>query len=159
MDVKKAVEDLIQKYGTNNPFALAKNKNIHIIYINLGGKFGNYVRYKREKFILIDDKRTPPAMLNFICAHELGHALCTPKENTQWLKTYTMSVNADKVENIANAFAVELLLPDTYLKEYSDFSIYELARNAGVPKEFVRLKKINYRIKAPANQETKGMIL
>ena len=56
-------------------------------------------------------------MLNFVCAHELGHALCTTKENTQWLKTYTMSINSDKIERIANTFAVELLLPDTYLKE------------------------------------------
>ena len=51
MDIKTKVEQLIDKYGTNDPFEIAKQENIHIIYINLGGKFGNYIKYKREKFL------------------------------------------------------------------------------------------------------------
>ena len=50
MDVKAKVEKLIRKHKTNDPFEIAKQENIHIIYINLGGKFGNYIKYKREKF-------------------------------------------------------------------------------------------------------------
>lgn len=142
MNIKNTVERLIKKYNTTNPFIIAKNKNIHIIYINLGGKLGNYVKYKREKFILIDNEATPQEMLNFVCAHELGHAICTPKENTQWLKTYTMSINSDKIERIANTFAVELLLPDTYLQENSNYSIYNLATVQGVPKKFIHLKNL-----------------
>ena len=82
MDVKAKVEKLIRKHKTNDPFEIAKQENIHIIYINLGGKFGNYIKYKREKFILIDNAATPSQMLRFVCAHELGHAFCTPQENT-----------------------------------------------------------------------------
>lgn len=141
MDIKKQVSVLIKKYGTNNPFQLATLKNIHIWYGNLGGKYGNYIKYRREKYIIIDSNRCPRNLLNFVCAHELGHALYTATENTKWLKTYTMSVNADKVENIANAFAVEYLLPDSYLQENSEFSIYELARIQGVPQEFINLKQ------------------
>ncbi len=140
MNVKIKVEQLIRKYKTTNPFEIAKNEKIHILYLSLGGKYGNYVKYKREKFILIDINATPKHMLNFVCAHELGHALCTPKENTQWLKTYTSIINADKVEKIANTFAVELLLPDTYLKEKAEYSIYQLAEIKGVPAEFIHLK-------------------
>lgn len=142
MDIKNKVEQLIKKYGTNDPFEIAKHENIHIWYGNLGGKYGNYIKYRREKYIFIDKNITPEKMIKFVCAHELGHALCTPKENTQWLKTYTMSINSDKIEKIANTFAVELLLPDMYLHENSDYSIYNLATAQGIPKKFIHLKNL-----------------
>ena len=141
MDVKKVVHQLITKYDTDDPFRLAQEKNIKILYGDLGGKFGNYLKYKRSKFIIIDNIRTPEWMQPFVCAHELGHALCTPNDNTQWLKTYTMSVNADRVEHIANEFAVELLLNDNIISENPDSSIFSLAYAKGIPKQFLYLKK------------------
>lgn len=141
MDVKKVVHQLITKYDTDDPFRLAQEKNIQILYGDLGGKLGNYLKYKRSKFIIIDDNQTPGILLSFVCAHELGHALCTPDDNTQWLKTYTMSINADRVERLANQFAVELLLNDDYLAAYPDVSIYALADGRGVPHRFIPLKK------------------
>lgn len=141
MEIQRKVRKLIRRYKTDDPFALAEARNIHIIYGDLGGKLGNYLKYKRSKFIIIDDKRTPSDLLNFVCAHELGHALCTPDDNTQWLKTYTMSINASRVEHVANQFAVELLLNDEYLADHEDCSLYDLARCRGVPKQFIQLKK------------------
>lgn len=141
MDVQRKVATLIRRYKTDDPFRLAAYKNIRIMYADLGGKFGNYLKYKRSKFIIIDDKRTPESLLLFVCAHELGHALCTPDENTQWLKTYTMSINADRIEHLANQFAVELLLNDGYIAEHEGFSIYALANCKGVPHQFIQLKK------------------
>jgi len=140
MDIQRKVRQLIRKFKTDNPFQLALAMNIHIIYGDLGGKFGNYLKYKRSKFIVIDDSRTPSDMLDFVCAHELGHALCTPDDNTQWLKTYTMSINADRVERVANEFAVELLLNDQYLSNHPESTIYTLADCRGVPQNFVSLK-------------------
>lgn len=141
MDVQRKVATLIRRYKTDDPFRLASYKNIHIMYADLGGKFGNYLKYKRSKFIIIDNKRTPESLLQFVCAHELGHALCTPNDNTQWLKTYTMSINADRIEHRANQFAVELLLNDGYIAEHEGFSIYALANCKGVPRQFIQLKK------------------
>ncbi|MDU7053197.1 MAG: ImmA/IrrE family metallo-endopeptidase [Dialister sp.] len=141
MDVQRKVVTLIRRYKTDDPFRLASYKNIRIMYADLGGKFGNYLKYKRSKFIIIDDRRTPESMLPFVCAHELGHALCTPNDNTQWLKTYTMNINADRVERLANMFAVELLLNDGYLAEHEGFSIYALANCKGVPRQFIQLKQ------------------
>lgn len=141
MDMQRKVRQLIRQFKTDNPFQLAALMNIHIIYGDLGGKFGNHLKYKRSKFIIIDDSRTPSEMLDFVCAHELGHALYTPNDNTQWLKTYTTSINADRVERVANEFAVELLLNDEYLLEHNGSSIYKLAECRGVPQQFVRLKK------------------
>ena len=96
MDVKREVHRLIQKYETDDPFRLAREHHIQILFGDLGGKFGNYLKYKRSKYIIIDDIRTPEWMQPYVCAHELGHALFTPNANTQWLKTYTLSINADQ---------------------------------------------------------------
>lgn len=57
MDVQRKVAALIRRYKTDDPFRLAAYKNIRIVYADLGGKFGNYLKYKRSKFIIIDDKR------------------------------------------------------------------------------------------------------
>lgn len=141
MEIQRKVRQLIRRYKTDDPFALAEANNIHVIYGDLGGKLGNYLKYKKSKFIIIDDKRTPPDLLSFVCAHELGHALCTPDDNTQWLKTYTMSINASRVEHVANQFAVELLLNDKYLAEHEGWSLYDLAICRGVPNQFIQPKK------------------
>lgn len=141
MDIRRKVAELIRRYKTDDPFLIADLKNIYIVYGDLGGKFGNYIKYKRSKFIILDDKRTPERILPFVCAHELGHALCTPNENTQWLKTYTMTINADYIERTANEFAVELLLNDKYISDHAEHSIYNLADCRGVPQQFIVLKK------------------
>ena len=74
MDVKREVHRLIQKYETDDPFRLAREHHIQILFGDLGGKFGNYLKYKRSKYIIIDDIRTPEWMQPYVCAHELGHA-------------------------------------------------------------------------------------
>lgn len=81
MDVRKKVKQLIRKYKTDDPFKLADHLGIHVIYGDLGGKLGNYLKYKRSKFIIIDDKRTPENMLLFVCS-QVGHALCTPGQHS-----------------------------------------------------------------------------
>lgn len=141
MDFHQKVTALIRQCKTDDPFRIAALKNIQIIYNDLGGKLGNYIKYKRSRIIILDDLRTPDNMLPFVCAHELGHALFTPDDNTQWIKTYTMSVNADCVERVANQFAVELLLNDDYIADNKDYSIYTLADCRGVPHKFIPLKK------------------
>lgn len=57
MDVQQKVAALIRRYKTDDPFRLAACKNIIIMYSDLGGKYGNYLKYKRSKFIIIDDTR------------------------------------------------------------------------------------------------------
>ena len=141
MDFHQKVTALIRQCKTDDPFRIAALKNIQIIYSDLGGKFGNYIKYKRSRIIILDDIRTPDNILPFVCAHELGHALFTPDDNTQWIKTYTMSINADCIERIANQFAVELLLNDDYIADNKDYSIYNLADCRGVPHKFIPLKK------------------
>jgi len=141
MDVKQKVNQLIKQYKTADPFMLAKFKNITVIYADLGGKLGNYLKYRRSKFIIIDTLRTPTNMISFICAHELGHAICTPDDNIEWIKAYTLETNADKIECVANQFAVELLLNDSYIFINKECDIFQLATLKGVPLNMINLKK------------------
>ena len=141
MDIRKKVQQLIRRHGTNNPERLARTMGINVIYIDLGGSvYGTYLKYKRVKTILIDAERTPEHLRRFVLAHELGHAVCTPDANTSWISAYTLALNTDRIEREANTFAVELLLPDDFVRENEGCSIYQLARLRGVPEGLVELK-------------------
>ena len=59
MNIEKFVHKLIKKHGTNDPFIIAEKENIYIIYIKLGRIFGDYIKYKQIKFILIDKEKNP----------------------------------------------------------------------------------------------------
>ena len=143
MDIRKKVQQLIRRHGTNDPERLARTMGINVIYIDLGGSvYGTHLKYKRVKTILIDAERTPEHLRRFVLAHELGHAVCTPDANTSWISAYTLALNTDRIEREANTFAVELLLPDDFVCENEGCSIYQLARLRGVPEELVELKGI-----------------
>ena len=79
----------------------------------------------------------------FTCAHELGHSLLHHDINTTFLKSKTL-FSTSKIEREANTFAVELLMPDTYLYELEDtnLTIYDAAKMYGVPKEVSNLKDL-----------------
>ena len=143
MNIRKKVQQLIRRHGTNDPERLARTMGINVIYIDLGGSvYGTYLKYKRVKTILIDAERTPEHLRRFVLAHELGHAVCTPDANTSWISAYTLALNTDRIEREANTFAVELLLPDDFVRENEGCSIYQLARLRGVPERLVELKGI-----------------
>ena len=141
MDIRKKVQQLIRRHGTNDPERLARTMGVNVIYIDLGGSvYGTYLKYKRVKTILIDAERTPEHLRRFVLAHELGHAVCTPDANTSWISAYTLALNTDRIEREANTFAVELLLPDSFIRENEGCSIYQLARLRGVPEKLAELK-------------------
>ena len=143
MNAKQTAARLIRRHGTNDPERLARTMGINVIYIDLGGSvYGTYLKYKRVKTILIDAERTPEHLRRFVLAHELGHAVCTPDANTSWISAYTLALNTDRIEREANTFAVELLLPDSFIRENEGCSIYQLARLRGVPEGLVELKGI-----------------
>lgn len=141
--IKTTVNMLIKKHKTNNPFRIAKSKNIEILFMDLGKTYGYYRAYKRIQTIHLNnrlDERTQ----YFVCAHELGHAILHPRANTSFLKHNTF-FSLDKIEVEANKFAVELLMPDKEVYEYesTNLSIYEIGEIYGIPKEMAELKKLN----------------
>ncbi|MDA2382120.1 ImmA/IrrE family metallo-endopeptidase [Bacillus cereus] len=140
MDIKKDVLNIVKKYKTTDPFEIAKQKNITVLYADLGNTLGFYNTYKRFKFIHINNQ-IDQITQRFVCAHELGHAVLHPKANTPFLRNQTF-FSVDRLEIEANTFAVELLLTDEMVSVYEDtcLSIQEVAEIHGVPGGFARLK-------------------
>lgn len=133
---------LIKKYGTNNPFEIARLKGIVVIHEHLGRALGYYNSYKRIQFIHINEG-IHEMLARFVCAHELGHAIQHPKANTSFMRKNTL-FSIDRIEVEANTFAVELLLPDKLIYEYKDsnLSLNEVANIHGVPDEVTHLKNL-----------------
>lgn len=141
-EIKEKVEFLINKYGTNCPFQMAKMMGIQIQYENLGNILGYYSKHFRIPIIHINEN-TDEVKRRFICSHELGHAIIHSDINTSFLKKHTL-LSSEKIEIEANTFAVELLLPDNLLFDLKNttFTIYDVFKANGIPKEFVALKKL-----------------
>lgn len=139
MNIKEIVEDLIKKHGTNCPFQLAKILKIGILYEDLGSKLGYYSKDYRFKFIHINQGLSNHKQL-YVCAHELAHAIMHPEVNTPFLSQFTL-FSISKIERQANTFAVELLMPDSLLQEYSEISLYNVAARLGIPDKLADLKE------------------
>jgi Zn-dependent peptidase ImmA (M78 family) len=140
--IKQTVLELIKKHGTNDPFEIAAQKNVLVLYEELGNIYGYFNKYKRIPMIHINRDLSEHDQL-FTCAHELGHRVMHPDVNTPFLKKNTL-FSVDRIEREANEFAVELLMPDHLLQEYRDagMTIREAAAIFGVPREIVHLKKL-----------------
>ncbi|MFV9511835.1 ImmA/IrrE family metallo-endopeptidase [Tepidibacillus sp. LV47] len=139
--IKQIVEKLVKKHGTNNPFEIASQKGIVLLFEQLGGIYGYHHSFKRINIIHINSELDESTQ-RFVCAHELGHAVLHPELSTSFLRKNTLFC-MDKVEREANEFAVELLLPDDCIYTYrnTDMTIYEVATTYGIPKEVVHLKR------------------
>jgi len=140
--IKGIVRQLINIHKTNNPFQIAKERNIIILFAELGNTLGFYSSYKRTQFIHLNNQLTEEEQY-FVCAHELGHAVLHPKSNTPFLRKNTL-FSVEKLEVEANTFAVELLLPDEIVTQYknTDMTIFTVAEMYSVPRELVYLKRI-----------------
>lgn len=139
--IKEIVENLIQKYGTNDPFEIAKRQNIAVVFSDLKEVYGFYNYSRRFKFIHINST-IELYLQRYCCAHELGHANLHHDINTPFLKNHTL-FSTNKIEVEANKFAVELLMPDSCLYEFenTNMSVHEAAQVYGVPQEFAELKR------------------
>lgn len=141
MWIKQSVQELVEKYNTNDPYELASYKNVHIIHFNLHEEIDGLYKYdRRNKYIFLNNN-LDEIYKRFVCAHEFGHSQLHPRVNTPFLRKNTL-LSTEKIEVEANRFAVELLIPDNDIKiESSNLTINELSTSYGVPKEVVKLKK------------------
>lgn len=138
MDIRKKLTYLVKKYDTNNPFELADCLGIKIIFEQLGSINGYYNKQLRMKQIHINCD-IPKHMQKFTCAHELGHAILHPDANTPFLRNYTGFL-ISKLEIEANKFAVDLLISDSDLVEYQNYTTGQIARMLGYNEELIKLR-------------------
>lgn len=140
----KKIHRLIRYYdhllGTRDPLTIAKFLNIGIAFVPLGDIAGNYKLINRKRWIFINDQITIDSPLfRVVFAHELGHALLHRKENCAFLKNKTLLLTTG-IEREANDFAAQLLIDDSMLKEYENFTYEQFCNGTGYPKELIELR-------------------
>lgn len=138
LDIKKEVNQLIRKFGTNNPYDIARELNISVTFEELGSIYGYYNSPLRMKQIHIN-QNLPEHLKKFTCAHELGHAIMHPKSNTPFLKNNTF-LSVQKMEIEANKFATELLISDDVISDHKNFTTGQLATLLGYSEELIMLR-------------------
>ena len=139
MDIRLKVLDLIIKYGTKNPFKLAKKLNIEILIEDLGEVRGLFKKILKRKFIFINSNLSDFDKL-LVCAHELGHAILHSSSDFQFLIDNTSLLRRSRLEDEANLFASYLLIPDDEVFEEYEFK--ETETNFLMLEEIKRLREI-----------------
>lgn len=132
------VQELVKKYGTRDPFELARIFDIKVVFFPLGNSNGYSTTVYREKYICINED-LPRHQQHLTMAHELGHLLLHKSFNTPFLKAHTKLL-INKLEIEANKFALELLISDEELSEYNGCTIQQLSMIFGYSEEFIKLR-------------------
>ena len=71
--LSKVGSDLVRRYGTRDPFEIAKALGIEVLFCdNFGTLKGMYRVIKRNRFIFINQDLSEK-MQRIVCAHEIGH--------------------------------------------------------------------------------------
>lgn len=134
--IKEKVDHLIKVHETNDPYRIAKEKNIIVLHENLGSIFGYYNIVSRTQMIHINGNMNEQNQL-FTCAHELGHAILHPRENTPQLSKVTMRSELF-IEREANEFATKLIISNSKNEDYDFISRYDVLDYYGIPYEMER---------------------
>ncbi len=104
---------LIKRYATRDPFEIASNMNIDVLFMDLGNLKGFYKRDGHNRFIVINEGISEP-LQKIVCAHELGHdQLHRHLSKSQTLQEFAIYDMRSKPEYEANIFAADLLLSET----------------------------------------------
>lgn len=138
MDIRLKVLNLIIKYGTKNPFKLAKKLNIEILIEDLGEVRGLFKKVLKRKFIFINSRLNEFDKI-LVCAHELGHAILHSSTNYQFLIDNTSLLKRSKLEDEANLFASFLIFPNN---DEMEIECIETETNFLMFEEMKRLRKI-----------------
>jgi len=137
--IDKTVDELVQEHGTRNPYEIAEEKNIFVVEENLGDIYGYYQKRFQIKLIHLN-KELDEHFGRFTCAHELGHALLHPNENTPKLLQKSLNEGV-LIEGEANYFGLKLLIDGSHLEEDSLDTTEKILAYYGLPLELERLLK------------------
>lgn len=138
MDIKARVDKLVRKHKTRDPFEMIKGMNVILVFYPLDGVRGFYQYFQRNNIIYIDETLSEHDKA-FVLAHEIGHMILHKKSNAIFMDSRTQ-FRTSKYENEANKFAIELLISDESLSEYSDCTIEQLSQIYGYHQKIIELR-------------------
>ena len=138
VDIKRKVNQLVRLFGTRDPFEMIKGMNVILVFYPLDGIRGFYQYFQRNNIIYIDETLSEHDKA-FVLAHEIGHMILHKKSNAIFMDSRTQ-FRTSKYENEANKFAIELLISDESLCEYSNCTIEQLSRIYGYHQKLIELR-------------------
>lgn len=134
MNIRRRVNNLVNKWGTRDPKVLCRYLKITVIYRDLGNIKGYYTKCLRRKFIFINENLDDFSK-KLVLAHELGHALLHGKDVIM-MKTCFCCCKDSLYEREANKFAAELLIVEDEEEYMKHIDIEN-----GILEELVGLKR------------------
>ncbi|WP_302419819.1 ImmA/IrrE family metallo-endopeptidase [Blautia marasmi] len=137
--IERIVTYYIKRFGTTDPFRIAKELGIQVFYHPLGNTVGMYKYLEHTKCIFINSDIEDQQYLSIIMAHELGHAILHWKENCCFMAHKTLLLTS-RTEKEANIFAAHLLIDDDLLMSYSGYTEDQFCKCTGYPKELITLR-------------------
>ena len=155
--IHKEARRLVRWSGTRDPFKIAKELGIHVIYdYDFDTLKGMYKVIQRSRFIFINGNLSKRDQ-RMVCAHELGHDRFHrhfAKEAA--LQEFMLYDMRSRPEYEANIFASELLIANHEILELieSEYDIYQIAGEIGEDMNLVlikidELRKQGYDVQAP----------
>lgn len=138
VDIKRKVNQLVRLFDTRDPFEMIKGMNVILVFYPLDGVRGFYQYFKRNNIIYIDESLSRHDQ-RFVCAHELGHMFLHKRSNALFMDTRTQ-FNTSRYELEADKFAINLLISDSVLEEYADYSAEQLSRLIGYDQKLIMLR-------------------
>lgn len=141
LNITLRVKNLIKKYGTRDPFKIAKYENINILFEPLGNIKGYYRKIFGRKFIVVNSELDEFSQL-IIVSHELGHALLHTTKGIKFMREHTLLYNSNLIEQQADKFAAELIIYENM--DYEQFLIDNCILDEKIHKKLFDLK-YNYK--------------
>ena len=134
---------LIKRFQTRDPFVIAKELGIRIIYVEMKTQKGFCRNILRNFFIFINSN-TSHETQKMSCAHELGHVVLQKDEliDSRFLLEMETYDPKNRLEYEANRFAANLLIDEEELLEFlsSGADLKQAAAALGVNENLLLLK-------------------
>ena len=141
--ITKKGAKLVQRCGTRDPFKIAKEIGINVMFVDDFEKLkGVYRVIKRNRWIFINSN-LPERMQRIVCAHELGHdQLHRVLAKGDGLMEFVLYDMDSRPEFEANVLASQILLPDDEIIEhiYNGCDAEQIARIMNSDINLVALK-------------------
>lgn len=145
-EITLTAKKLMAKYGTDNPFALAKALRIELMVRPLGSIKGFYKMIYRNAFIFLN-KDLGRREARVVLAHEIGHHVLHKEFAAFGFEEASLFSPAGRREYEANLFAAELLISDEEIRDLAaeNYTTAQMARILRLDESFVALKLGGYK--------------
>lgn len=135
---KDIVDRLVSKYGTRDPFQLAKSTSRIVLNVPLV-EFRGFYQYIHRCHIIYVSEGLTEFERAFVCAHELGHSFLHTDLNAAFIDGRTRFSKA-RYEREANRFAIDLIMSDERFSEFMYMPVHDVAKGLGISDELAKYR-------------------